>query len=303
MRTQYLVSGLTVLSDHELSIHMAHGWQKTHFSPNQIDITITLNDPSDRPESSSPRSGKDFFFSPKSGLDFRIYNGTNISIYRSAEIGDRDVTIFLIGSAWGVLCHQRGLLPLHCSAVASSSKAFAFIAQSGGGKSTLAASLCQCGYDHVCDDVAIIDAPKNGAVSLRAMPKGLKLWREATEALGLEPRELVTNDETIEKYYVDLPSASSSETLSLEAIYILNFDDDITEPQVTPVRGSILLQNLYINIYRVEWVNQIGDPAKVLSKIRRIAEETPVYQFSRPRALENLQASAEFLSNHFSKAG
>ena len=282
---------------------MAHGWQKTDFSPEPADVTIRSFYVSECPVLKQPEAKEDFLFQPKPGLFFRISNGSSILIYRSPEIGDRDVTIFLIGSAWGVICHQRGLVPLHCSAVASGSTAFAFVGPSGSGKSTLAASLCQRGYDHVCDDVAIIDISPPVNVSLRAMPKGLKLWREATEALGLEPRELVTNDENIEKYYVDLPSGSGDKILNLSAIYTLKYDDNISEPEINSISGRALLQNLYINIYRIEWINQIGDAAQILSKSLTVANSVPVYQFSRPRALNKLRSSTEFLSNHFSMIG
>jgi len=301
--TIYLVSGLSVLSDHTISTHMAHGWQQTDSVREPVDVTIQTFDIAAYNPTKHRNSKTDFVFQPKPGLFFRIMAGSNILIYRSSEIGDRDVTIFLIGSAWGVLCHQRGLLPLHCSAIASSSTAIAFIGQSGSGKSTLAASFCQEGYDHVCDDVAIVDVSPASAVTLRAMPKGLKLWREATETLNLKPLELVTNDENIEKYYVDLPRGTGDKTLDLAAIYTLNFDDGISKPEIRKINGSVLLQILYINIYRVEWINRICDPAKILSKTLAIANSVPVYQFSRPRSLKDLRSSTHYLGNHFSKIG
>jgi len=299
MLTRYFVSGMSVLSDHRVFAHMADGWKEIDELIGQSDVIIQTLPVSDRPDLPFRDSATDFLFQSKSDLFFRISHGSRITIYRGNSVGDRDVTLFLIGSAWGVLCHQRGLLPLHCSAVASGSNAFAFIAPSGGGKSTLAASLCLHGYDHVCDDVAIVDITSDLGASLRAMPKGLKLWREAVDALDLKPTERVTEDQKVEKYYVDLPNTSVDQELNLTAIYTLDFSTETIKPCISRVTGAVLLKSLYTNIYRVEWIDKIADPKNVLSQVRIIAETVPVYQFSRPRALSDLKTTTKYLSDHF----
>ena len=64
-----------------------------------------------------------------------------------------DVRLFLLGSVWGALALQRGLLPLHASAVGRGRTVHAFTGPPGAGKSTLAAALAARGYPLFTDDM------------------------------------------------------------------------------------------------------------------------------------------------------
>ena len=291
---KYLISGLYVQSDHPVHFLDA-GWNSDVLSAQVTIRTLDLTHSSLPKQSVSRRT---FAFQPKPGLILKVFDGSHITIYRDGRITDQDVNLFLLGSAWGVLCYQRGLLPLHCSSVATCSDAFAFVAQSGGGKSTLAASLCGLGFLHVCDDVAIAETPGTNGATVRAMPKGLKLWREATEVLGFEPRALVTSDTHIEKYYVDPPEGPLDPILNLKAIYTLEFVEDHQEPEIVLLTGSAPLKEVYRNAYRVEWLGEIGGADWVLSQARTIADRVPVFRFSRPKALGALKECSAVLAQH-----
>ena len=72
------------------------------------------------------------------------------------NVPDANIRLYLLGSAMGVLLHQRGLLPLHANAVEIDGKAFAFMGASGSGKSTLAAWFHDHGYRIIADDVCAV---------------------------------------------------------------------------------------------------------------------------------------------------
>jgi len=291
---KYLISGIFVASDHPIGFLEA-GWPSGDHSAEVVVRSRDFDDISLAEQLVSPQSCA---FEPLPGLVLKVDGGAEITIYRSRRIADRDVDIFLLGSAWGVLCHQRGLFPLHCSAVACGGDAYAFVARSGGGKSTLAASLSLFGLGHVCDDVAIADTCWRSGVRICGMPKGLKLWQESAEWLGLETRAPVTSDANIAKYYVDPPSGPNVETLDLKAIYVLEFAEHSARPRIHELNESTALKEIYRNVYRVEWLGAIGGAGRVLSQAKSIAGSLPVFRFSRSRDLQALHDSSSFLAEH-----
>ena len=68
-----------------------------------------------------------------------------------------DTRLFLMGRPWLALAAQRGLMPLHASAVAVGSDVHAFCGSPGVGKSTLAAALCAIGHEFFADDSLLLD--------------------------------------------------------------------------------------------------------------------------------------------------
>ena len=63
--------------------------------------------------------------------DFEISGGRQICVWPAAGAKQKDIEIFLFGQAWATLCHQRGILPLHASAVVTGRSITAFAGQIG----------------------------------------------------------------------------------------------------------------------------------------------------------------------------
>lgn len=291
---KYLVSGLNVEASHRFPF-LTDGW---HEGSQNTDVVIEIFDFDHSSRPTEVVSGASFSFLAKEGLIFQIYDGRRISIYRGTHIADVDIAIYLLGSAWGALCHQRGLFPLHCSSIGFSNNAYAFIAESGGGKSTIAAGLSNLGLEHFCDDVAIVHLDSDNGAVAHPMPKGIKLWREATEALGLNTQSLVTSDSRIEKYYVDAPLGSTDTKLQLKGIYMLSFGSVQNQASIKQLSASEALMGIYRNVYRVEWLHLLGNTKRVLSQARKITDRVPVYEFTRPRNFEKFAESTDLLANH-----
>ena len=68
----------------------------------------------------------------------------------------------LFGSPWAAVALQRGLLPLHASAVSRAGAVHAFSGASGGGQSTLAAALGRHGLPFFADDLLLLDPASFG---------------------------------------------------------------------------------------------------------------------------------------------
>src|ERR1700761_6525201 len=111
---------------------------------------------------------------------YQVNNGNEILVCPDPGALSLDVRAYLLGTLFAVLCQQRGLLPLHASAVANGDGVLAFVARSGQGKSSLAAHFARRGFRVVSDDVCLIDTVTERAMVIPAAP-WLKLWRNSLE--------------------------------------------------------------------------------------------------------------------------
>lgn len=238
---------------------------------------------------------QDFTFRPLPGLAFRIRDGGEIALARPPGIADSDVQTFLLGSAWGVLSHQRGLLPLHCSAVGLDGRAFAFTGPSGAGKSTLAAGLSVHGFAHVCDDVCILD-PADADMAVQPMPKALKLRRDAAAALGLPCGSVIST--LVEKYTVAPPRVAFCAPLRLAALYVLQ-ESGSDAPAITELRGGAAqFRALHGAIYRREWLSLLREQGALFSDLAALARRIRLFRFSRPRDFRRFAEGAALLGEH-----
>src|ERR1700761_774974 len=102
------------------------------------------------------------FFLRIPGLaSYRVDRGSQILVRAEPGASPLDVRAYLLGTLFIVLCQQRGLLPIHASAITNGNGVIAFVGRSGHGKSSLAAHLAQRGFSVVGDDVCLIDPATN----------------------------------------------------------------------------------------------------------------------------------------------
>src|SRR4029077_1295517 len=92
---------------------------------------------------------------------FEITAGRTIRVSAAAGAKQKDIEIFLLGPAWATLCHQRGMLPLHASAIVTRGGITAFAGHTRAGKSTTAALLNSLGYELLADDILPVSFNQN----------------------------------------------------------------------------------------------------------------------------------------------
>lgn len=93
----------------------------------------------------------------------------------------------ILGWALGALLHQRGVLPLHGSALCDGGDCFVFCARSGVGKSTLAASFLNRGFSYLDDNMSVV-AFRGGTPHVTPGIPELRLWEDALPGLAFEHR-------------------------------------------------------------------------------------------------------------------
>jgi hypothetical protein len=227
---------------------------------------------------------------------YLVTAGREIVVDPAAAAPALDVRGYLLGSIFVVLCQQRGLLPLHASAIAGKSGVVAFLGNSGQGKSTLAAHLAQRGFRVLADDVCLIDAAQAGAAMVIPTAPWLKLWRNSLESLGREVEGLDRVFSEDDKYRMPLAPILTSEPISklvfLEANDISSVTTQIEE--VPRVQAIPLLMNLTHHSYLLE---PTGQQEQNFLRCGRVLSQARAYRLLRPWGLMHLESTVDALEN------
>src|SRR5580700_10410612 len=151
---------------------------------------------------------------------FLLNDGREIVVAPEKGGAAADIPIFILGTVFGILLHQREQIVLHASAVRVNGKAVLFCGASGAGKSTLAAALAQRGYPLVTDDFCTLTFDGGGLPMVYPDGRQLKLWAQAIDRLELAQDRGARVRKSLEKFYVE-PREAFSEPLALAAVYAL----------------------------------------------------------------------------------
>lgn len=229
---------------------------------------------------------------------FLIREGREILVEPAEGASDRNLRLFLLGSALGALLHQRGLLPLHANAIEMAGEAVAFSGHSGAGKSTIAAWFHDRGHRILTDDVCVIGFDAAGrALAYPGIPR-LRLWREALEASGRDAGEYARSFDAMDKY--DVPSERQAlEPLPLAAIYLLRQAEDAGGgASIERLQGVDAVETMVSNTYRGAYLRTIGRTGEHLAACLRVARQVPVFRAARLWGFDRFDAQAEMLRAH-----
>lgn len=221
--------------------------------------------------------------------------GAEVTVAPSAGTSEATIRLFLLTTVFGVLCHQRGRLPLHAGCVQIGDDVIAFAGPSGYGKSTLAAALVQRGYRLVADDVAVIDVDRpGGAIVWPAFPL-LKLWRDALPALNLQPEHLDQARKEIQRFHLPVAAAFDRQPKPLSAVYVLQWATDKERHAIVPVSGLAAVRRLRIAIYRDRVGEALGGEARLFATLGRVVSATPTFVLGRLPGLGYLRETVDTL--------
>jgi hypothetical protein len=228
---------------------------------------------------------------------YLVTRGEEIVVDPEAGALPLDVRACLLSTIFVVLCQQRGMLPLHASAIAAKSGVVAFLARSGQGKSTLAAQFAQRGFRVIADDVCLIDTTQPGTAMVVPTAAWLKLWRNSLDHLGRQADGLERVFSEEDKYR--LPLATSSEPEPIRKLVFLEASEvPTTQPEVELVsrlEALPLLMNLTHHAYLLE---ATGQRQENFLRCGRVLSQAKAYRLFRPWGLTHLDSTLDELERH-----
>lgn len=230
---------------------------------------------------------------------YLISDGCRITVEPAASGSDRHLRLYLLGSAFGVLLHQRHLLPLHANVVDVSGRAVAFMGKSGAGKSTMAAWFYDRGYSVLADDVCVITGGEGGQFSVQPGIPRLRLWRDALERSGRSADDYDLAFDDADKYNVATRDNCDSHAIPLCAVYLLDDPDSQAQAhEVNRLRGVDAMGALVANTYRGAYAPMLGALPQLIASCQALAAHVPTYAVKRVWGKEHLTAQLTYLERH-----
>jgi hypothetical protein len=245
--------------------------------------------------------GQDLYFLHIPNVaSFRIASGREILIDRDEKAEDGAVRLFLLGSACGALLHQRGITPLHGSAVGVDAGvnggAIIFCGPQGYGKSTLAGAFAARGHPLLSDDVCALTLDAGGVWLHPAFPR-LNLLPDAAQRLAVDVGDSGHVQPFTGKHLVPV-AHFSAQPARLLAVYELH-PAPVDAVHLRPLTGYEQLTSLMGNTYRVQFADEMGHAARHFAALQEIARHVPVVRVERPDTAYLLDELVEAIRSDF----
>jgi len=253
-----------------------------------------------------------------------VRGGNEILIERQPDPGggaspklkddDEMVRLLLIGTGAALLLHQRGLLPLHASAVVTPAGAALFMGHSGAGKSTLLNEFLRRGYPMLAEDLAAVrlDADTGGGASPKSngvawVEPGVqitKLWADSAAELGHSteglPRVRTEMNRAIEKFVLPVADKLTRDAAPLAAIYLLSSHNQPTihlEERRDARKFNALLDHTWQKLV----VKRMGLHTAHFQRAIAVANQARIVRVQRPNDNFRLKELADAVEADFAR--
>lgn len=230
---------------------------------------------------------------------FYACHGNRIEYSPVEKADGAAIELYMNGSVYGAILHQRRILPLHGSSFVYNGNGIIFCGDSGAGKSSLTTSFCMNGADFLTDDVTPI-IKKNGKPHIWPKSGKVKLWDDTLHQLNRDKSRLTKIRPEDEKYYLPLKPQHLSSN-SLDHILILQVSDE-SDVSFETVQKVEAFSYLHQEIYRREFLFAMPEAESAyLKQIGDICNNSLITRIRRPQDIP-IGEMQEKISNYLDSA-
>lgn len=234
--------------------------------------------------------------------NYDIKNGKEIVIEPVENGAIKELRLFLLGSAFGALLWQRGIIPMHGSAVQVREKCFIITGFQGAGKSTLAAAFAQNGYKILTDDIAAVVFDREGDPWVYPSYPQQKLGKDSLKSLRKHTAAFPQITGRIDKYAVSLEEDFCSFPKKLTAIYEVRKGNYETL-DIFPLFGVEKLELIINNVCRYGFAEVMGLEERIFRQATALAQKVSVSRMIRPEHLLTVEGEKILVAQDFRNRG
>ncbi|MBU8892223.1 MAG: adenylyl-sulfate kinase [Bacteroidales bacterium] len=223
---------------------------------------------------------------------YYVNDGAQIVVEPYKGAVDKEVRLFLLGSAFGALFLQRGLLPVHGSTVKFGNSATIFTGLSGVGKSSIAAYFVSKGYHVLADDISVVNH------KLEVVPgfPNMKIWNDVLQKLDINEKSLAEIRPNMKKFQLPVNDNYFNEALALKNIVII-ITKNSPGFEYEELSGIKKFNAIKSNTYRYRFVQALEQQLDHFQLLNKLLPEIKVYKVTRPQSPLSLSEFGNFLIN------
>jgi hypothetical protein len=228
---------------------------------------------------------------------FHVIEGNEILIDIHLEAQLKDVKVFLYASVFGGLCHLRGTLPLHASAIVNNNKAYLFTGNSGSGKSTTVAALQKRGYSVLTDDLAPIKFNTDNQPIISQGISRIKLWGDALARISISylPEDQIRDG--VEKFQTPVLARLDKKDFLVRKIFILEpyGKEDLI---ITELKGKTKIIELMRHTFRTQLIDGLDLKQSHFENMTKLINQVQVFKIKQPRKVNKLEYLIDQIEQH-----
>lgn len=194
---------------------------------------------------------------------------------------------YLLGQVLSFALLQRGIEPLHATAVVVEGEAVALVGDCGNGKSSLAAAFLRAGYRLLTDDLLVLKEEGSGFLAYPSFPR-IKLFPEIARALLGAPVHGAPLNPYTRKLIIPLgPEQSCQSPTPLTAVFVLRPLANGRHPRKVTVR-KMSRRRAFLALTANTFNSRVTAPGRLkrlFTLAQRLTAVIPVKSLSYPRDL------------------
>ncbi len=229
---------------------------------------------------------------------YYLKNSDEVLIEPLENTTEEAIVLYLEGLIFAIILMQKGMIPLHGSAINLAGNCIIILGDSGAGKSSLAAGLIKIGGKIITDDVIATKKINEKYYVLPSFPEqklcGMSL--EANDMDSAKHKKIQYEYTSLEKYFVSRKDDFYQKASEMSNIFLLSPTDE-SILKTSEIKGLVKLQMLLKYVYNKRFIDMLGLNEEEFVTCSNISRQCNIHVIKRPIGQFTVDSQIEYIKS------